>query len=264
MTADASSGGVLRRLRYVLLLLLVALLALAPVSPVHAADAAEPSPSCPAAAPPNVQAAIGELLIFVEQFRANPTTPPTNAEIEAKLAQLFGLVDYLLAEAGKLTDEEVALLLGQAEAMLQAEGVPQEHVTTALTTLGNILNAETPPTPEQALDAILASVKPYLATLGVTDALFEAMRTYLLQFLPDTKDCPKPGPGGDGQPTETPGPPGGGAAAETTTSTGGRGLLATTGIDPILLLGVVAIAMIAGGLALEAGQRRPARRRFRR
>jgi hypothetical protein len=31
--------------------------------------------------------------------------------------------------------------------------------------------------------------------------------------------------------------------------------------DPVLLLGVVAVAMIAGGLALEAGQRRPARRR---
>lgn len=261
MTADASSGGVLRRLRYVLLLLLVALLALAPLSPVRAA---EPSPACPDnAAPPDVQAAIAELLAFVKEFQTNPTAPPSNADIEAKLAQLFGLVDYLLAESGKLTDEEVALLLGQAEAMLQAEGVPQEHITTALATLGDILNAETPPTPEQALDAILASVKPYLATLGVTDALFEAMRTYLLQFLPDTKDCPKPGDGG--QPTETPGDPSGGAGAETTTTpTSGGGLLATTGIDPILLLGVVAIAMIAGGLALEAGQRRPARRRSRR
>ncbi len=259
MTADALSGGVSRRLRYVLPLLLVVLLAVASASPARAADA---TPACPdTTAPPDVPGAMAQLLAFVEQYRTTNTVP-SQAEVEAKLAELFRLVDYLLEQSGQMSEGEVELLLSQAEEMLAKEGVPAEHITAAKDTLRNLLNAEQPPTAEQALAALLEAVKPYLLTQGVTEAMMTAIHAYLVQFLPAADDCPTPEAPAP-TPTAAPAVPvDSSGGAETTTSP--TNPLATTGIDPILLLGVVAIAMIAGGLALEAGQRRPRRSSYRR
>lgn len=249
MTADALSGGFLRRLRYVLPLLLVVLLALAPATPARAAE----NP-CPPVAVPDVPGALTELLAFVEAYRSGATVP-TQEEVQARLAQLLDLVDYLLAQ--QLTDGEVAFVQDQARVALTAENVPPQHVETAVVTLGDLLNSETPLTAEQALAAIVTAVTPYLLET-YTQEQIDFIHTYLKTFLPapGASECPAP-PAGTPQPTTTAVPVANASPAETSTS----GSLANTGIDPILMLGIVAIAMIAGGLALEAGQRRPARNR---
>jgi hypothetical protein len=154
------------------------------------------------------------------------------------------------------------VLLGQAEAALVSQGLPAAQVQAGLGTLRDLLNAEQTPTPQQAFDAIWAVIHPYLVSL-MGEAQAAALHAFLLQYLPaNAPNCPAPSP--TPSPTNTAVPVANASpsasASPGATAAPAAGGLANTGIDPILLLGIVAIAMIAGGLALEAGQRRPARR----
>jgi hypothetical protein len=260
MTAHALSGGVLRRLRSVLLLLIVALLALASLAPAANAGEAAAEPACPQEmSEGEVGAAIAGLLAFAQQYRQGGAIP-TQEQVEAQLSQLFHLVDYLLARADELSEPERAALLSQAEAALVSQGLPPEQVQAGLTTLRDLLNAEQKPTPEQAFEAIWAVVLPHLEQL-VGKEQAAALHAFLLQFLPaHAPECPAPSP--SPTPTNTAAPVANptASASPSAPAAPAAGGLANTGIDPILLVGIVAIAMIAGGLALEAGQRRPARR----
>lgn len=283
MTVHASGTGLRRGVRFALALLLCAsLLAVAP-----AAGATTTPPACPPTEPSHVEVATAmqELLAFAQEHK-DGTSLPSQEEIDAQLAKLFGLVDYFLAYANTLDDEQVNVLLAQVAGALEAQGLPADQSAAVQERFAALLAGDQPVTPEQVINAVVDAVTPVLLEAGYTEEQVALLKVYLLQFV--TKPaCPDDG----ATPAPTTPPP---SPTETTTAqpvdnapdtsseqpsessddddddreaapaTGGgtaTGTLANTGIDTLLLLGLVAVAMIAGGTALSAGRPRPVRGR---